>query len=450
MNGLGARGEGRGVTTSPLLERERELDLFEQLLGDAHAGASRVVVVEGPPGIGKSRLIAELREEAAADGVRVLSAVGSDLEGDFPFGVVRQLFEPLLTDAEARVTLLDGAAAPARSVFEGVADAGAQAEDVSFAALHGLYWLTINAASAGALMLVIDDLHWCDRPSLRFLTYLSRRLEGLGALLMVGLRTAEPGTDPVMIGELASHGEALHLQPGPLSTAGIAALISDRLEAEPDASFVTACRAATGGNPLLLRQLLSSLASDRVVPDAAHTSAVERVGPRAVSRTVLLRLHRLPDPATAVAQAVAVLGSHAELPYVAALSELEEEEVAQATAALAQAEILRPDPPLRFVHPLVRDAVYHQLPPGERELQHARAANLLIKGGVPADEVATQLVPAPRRGQREIVQLLREAAGIARHKGAADSAVAYLQRSMSRRRRRSVPVFCSSSAWPRR
>jgi DNA-binding CsgD family transcriptional regulator len=163
-------------STSPLIERDRELSLFEDILGaDAGAG-SQAVVIEGPAGIGKSRLIAELRERAAEHGFPVLAANGSDLERAFPFGVVRQLFDPIAAAPEAAEELFAGAAAPARSVFAAVTDAVADAEDVSFAALHGLYWLTVNAAADGRLMVIVDDLHWCDRPSLRFLAYLSRRL----------------------------------------------------------------------------------------------------------------------------------------------------------------------------------------------------------------------------------------------------------------------------------
>ncbi len=423
-------GQGRQTGATPLLEREQELVAFEDLLSAERGDASRLMVVEGPAGIGKSRLIAELRDRAAEEGLRILAANGSDLERDFPFGVVRQLFEPLLADPPLRERLLEGAAAPAQSVFETLAGGSENGQDVSFAALHGLYWLTVNAASEGPLMLVVDDLHWCDRPSLRFLAYLGHRLDGLGALVVVGLRTAEPGTDPVMIGEIASDPDAFHVHPGPLSDAGVEALIRSRLAADPDRAFVLACRSATGGNPLLLRQLLSSLDADGVKPEADQTAAVDRVGPRAVSRTVLLRLRRLPASAASVAQAVAVLGNQAELPFVAGLSGLEEAAVAAATAALARAEILRPEPPLGFVHPLVRDAIYHELPPGQRELLHAKAARLLTDARVPPDAVATQLLAAPRRGEAWVVDLLREAASAARHRGAADSAVAYLERAL--------------------
>ncbi len=416
------------TTVAQLIERDRELSLFDDLVSPDGADGAPLVVVEGTAGIGKSRLIAELRERARENGHLVLAANGSDLEREFPFGVVRQLFDPVLAGPD--VGEFDGAAAPARTVFAGVDDGAGGGEDVSFAVLHGLYWLTLNVAGDGRLMVIVDDLHWCDRPSLRFLAYLARRLDGLAATLVVGLRTAEPGTDPVMLGEVVSSPAAMHVSPWPLTQAGVTELIGRRMEAQPDLAFAEACLNATGGNPLLVCQLLSSLAADGVVPRAAQADAVRRVGPRAVSRTVLLRLRRLPPAAATVAQAVAVLNNNAELPLVAALARLDEAGVAVATAALARAEILRPDPPLAFVHPLVRDAVYHELPPGERELWHARAAHLLAETLVPAEAVATQLLAAPRRGERWVVARLREAAAAARAKGAADSAVAYLARAL--------------------
>jgi DNA-binding CsgD family transcriptional regulator len=423
---------GLALGETPLLERELELGVFDELLSAGARGGSGLVLIEGPAGIGKSRLIAELRERADAGGVRVLAARGSDLEREFPFGVVRQLFEPLLADPAERERLLAGAAAAARPVFEEVAPdgAGGSGGDVSFAALHGLYWLTVNLTGERRLLLAVDDVNWCDRPSLRFLAYLAHRLEGVSALLVVGLRTTEPGTDPVMIGELADAPGTLRLQPGPLSEAGVAALIHSRLGGEPHPAFTAACLTATGGNALLLRQLLSSLEADGVAPEAGQERAVQEVGPRAVSRTVLRRLHRLPDEAAVVAQALAVLGEGAQLSLVAALAALDEPAVADATAALARAEILRAETPLGFVHPLVRDAVYHDVAPGERELRHAQAARLLVEASASAEEVATQLLACPGRGQEWVVDVLREAAASARSRGAADSAVSYLKRAL--------------------
>ena len=100
-------------------------------------------------------------------------------------------------------------------------------------------------------------------------------------------------------------------------------------------------------------------------------------------------------------------------------------------ADLVRAEILRPDAPLGFVHPLVRDAVYHELPAAERALLHAAAAQLLRDAQASDEDVATELLAAPYRGERWVVELLQAAAAGARHKGAADSAVAYLERALA-------------------
>ncbi len=414
-----------------LLERDREVESLRSALADAVSGGGRLALVEGPAGIGKSRLLAELRSAALDGDVRVLTARGSELEREFPFGVVRQLFEPPLTDGETRERWLAGAAAPARAIFEAEDSHGnGLTSDATFAALHGLYWLTANVAADGPLLLSVDDLHWCDRPSLRFLAYLVRRLEDMPALIGATLRSTDPGTDPALIAEIEHDPATNAVRPGPLSGAAVTELVRARLGAEADERFCAACARVTGGNPLLLGQLLSSLAADGVTPDAAHVDVVADIGPRAVSRTVLLRLARLPDEAVSVARAVAVLGESADLPAVAQLAELTEQQVADASGSLARTEILGPRSPLGFVHPLVRDAVYQDLSAGQRELMHARAATVLRDAGAQSDQVASHLLSMARRSQEWVVDLLVEAAGSAVRRSAPDSAVAYLTRAL--------------------
>jgi DNA-binding NarL/FixJ family response regulator len=207
-------------------------------------------------------------------------------------------------------------------------------------------------------------------------------------------------------------------------------LVRARLGEDADERFCSACARVTGGNPLLLRQLLSSLEADGVKPDAAHVDVVADIGPRAVSRTVLLRLARLPDSAVSVARAVAVLGESADLPAVAALAELPEQDVADASGALTRAEILGSGSPLGFVHPLVREAIYQELSAGQRELMHARAATILRDAGAQPDQVASHLLSMARRGQEWVVDLLVEAAHSAVRRSAPDSAVSYLTRAL--------------------
>src|SRR3954451_5119202 len=110
---------------TPLVEREREIAALAALLAAAPVVEGRVAWIEAPAGIGKSTLLAEARRHAADAGAQVLAARGSELEREFPFGVVRQLFEAVVADRERT---LAGAAAPAAAVL---GDAGMSEGDVS-------------------------------------------------------------------------------------------------------------------------------------------------------------------------------------------------------------------------------------------------------------------------------------------------------------------------------
>jgi hypothetical protein len=281
-------------------------------------------------------------------------------------------------------------------------------------------------------------------PFAAFVAYLARRLEGVPILIAATQRTSDPGAEPALLAEIAYDPLSVALRPGPLSEIGVRAIVRAQLGEDADEEFCAACHASSGGNPLLLRQLLRALEADGLRPDAANAELVRDIGPRAVSRTVLLRLARLPAEAIAVARALAVLGEGAELPSAAKLAEVDEERAAQATGELARVEILRPEPPLGFTYPLVRDAVYRELPAGERALQHARAAELLRGGGADADQVAAQLLHAPCRGRPWATELLHAAGRAAKLRGAGDSAVAYLRRALEEppsRERRPDLVF---------
>ncbi|HYJ74184.1 MAG TPA: BTAD domain-containing putative transcriptional regulator [Kineosporiaceae bacterium] len=409
-----------------LVDRDGELAAVRAAVADVAAGLSQFVLIEGPPGVGKTRLLAETRRLAAEHGLPVLGARGSQLERAFGFGAVRQMFEPVLVDQARREQLLAGAAASARGVFD-VPDAAAEG---TFAVLHGLYWLTAGLASERPLVLTVDDLQWCDTCSLRFLGYLARRLDGVPLLIAATLRTGERHEHEDLLAELLLDPSATTVRPRPLTRDGTAELIRRRL-GEPAPLFVTACHTTTAGNPLLLRQLLRALEADRVRPDASHADRVMACGSRAIASMVLVRLRRLPAEATSVARAVAVLGDRAELPAVAELAELDEIAAVSALADLAGAEILRDEDPIGFVHPLVRDAVYRAVPGAERALAHERAARVLRWRGAAAEHVAAHLLLAPARGDAGTVAVLREAARTMAGRGAAENAVTYLRRALA-------------------
>jgi DNA-binding SARP family transcriptional activator len=409
-----------------LVDRDKELAAVRAALDDLAAGEPRLLLVEGPAGIGKTRLLAEARRLAAGRSVRVLTARGSQLERAFGFGVVRQLFEPGLTAPDRREVLLGGAASSARNVFDLVE--GDQAE---FAVLHGLYWLAVNMAESGPLMLAVDDLQWCDSASLRYLAFLVRRLEAVPVLVVGTVRTGEDDADGGLLAELALEPTALVLRPAPLSAEATAGIVTRRLGAPVSPLFAAACHRTTTGNPLLLRQLLRGLEADGVRPDAAHADMVVAIGSRAVSSMVLMRLRRLPREVTAVARAAAVLGDGASLPALAALAQVAEPDTAAALAVLARAEIVKDEQPLAFVHPLVRDAVYRDLPGAQRELWHERAAQVLRGCGASDEQLGAHLLLAPRRADPATVEVLRGAGRTSAARGATDSAVTYLRRALA-------------------
>jgi class 3 adenylate cyclase/DNA-binding CsgD family transcriptional regulator len=421
-----------GAAGGPLLEREAELAAMRAMIEVARTGNGRFVAVEGPAGMGKSRLVAETRELAASAGMRVLAARGGELEHDFSYGVVRQLFEPVLALAAGaeRAELLGGAAALAAPLFDERAVVDGSGADGSFSTLHGLFWLAANLAARQPLLLAIDDLHWADAASLRWLGYLARRLDGQPLLLVAGTRPAEQAAEQALVAEMLADAGAVVVRPQALTLHAVTSMIRDTLERDVDVEFADACHEATGGNPLLLRALLDALASEGVPPKAANAGRVYEIGPEAVSRAVHLRLSRLPMEATKLARAVAVLGDDVRIADAAELAELDRDLAAHTAATLARNGILRMDRALSFVHPVVRAAVYAELNPAERERSHCRAAQLLADAGAATEQVAAHVLLTAPGAQPLTVPVLREAAERSLAKGDPSAAGDYLRRAI--------------------
>ena len=414
------------AATGALLERSDELARIESALADARTGRGRFVVVEGPAGIGKTALLAAARTAAAEGGMRVLRSRATKMETNFAFGVVRQLFEPPLVEASEleRADLLQAAAGVAAGLLglPGAPPADGQPSsgvDPTFAILHGLYWLCANLAAAGPLFLVVDDAHWADAASVRYLAFLLTRLEELDIALVVATRPHEAGTEAGLLTTLTTDSSADVIHLAPLTRASVVRLLEAGLGRAPNQDVVDTCLRVTQGRPFLVRELVSALTEGGIGSD------VESVG-----RSVRLRLGRLPEHAGRLARALAVL-EQSDLLQAARLAGLEELAAADAADLLATAGILESGRPLTFVHPLVRDGTYSELSSSERAQGHRRAAELLAEQAGADARVAEHLLVSEPAGDHWVVERLIAAARAARKQGAPDSEAVFLRRALA-------------------
>jgi DNA-binding CsgD family transcriptional regulator len=412
-------------TGSALIERDGELGVLSGAIAGAEGGVGALVVIEGPPGIGKSALLGAARVEAEGRGVRSLYARGGELERGFPYGVARQLLERAARAGRKR--LLAGAAGLARAPL-GLED-GRQATDSELSGAHGLYWLVCNLVERAPVVLIVDDAQWADDPSLRFLLYLVRRLEELPVAVLVAVRSGEDGE--LVAGLLAAPGARL-VAPRGLSAAGSARLVAAAFEGRAAAArFISVCHSVSGGNPFLIGELLRALAQDGIDPDETGAERAAALSPDAVRRSVLLRMRRLAPEAGALARAVAILGEDVELRHAAQLAGSDPEAASRASDELAALHVLAGGRPLNVVHPMIAQTIRSDLRATERTALHMRAARLLIEDGLPADRVATHLLLTEPLGDPWVQRTLREAARLARRRGAMDTAARWLGRALA-------------------
>ena len=415
-----------------LVERDAELAEIEALVEAASAGSGRLLWIEGPAGIGKTRLVGGAREQGVARGLVVLHARGGELERNAPWGIARELLAGVILDAKKgeRQRLLSGVAAHARGPLGLLEPGDRDGEADLSASVHGLYWLLVSLADRQPLLLSIDDAQWADPATLRLLAYLAPRLGELALSLLIAARPLAEAPEAELLGRVMAAPEATVCRPAALSEAGATELLAGALGRRPMADFSAACRRATGGNPFLLRELAAELGAEGVDPTTEAIGRIDGLVPEAVGRSVLLRLARLPEQAASLARVAAAHGAPMTPARGAKLARLGLEETYAAADALVAASIMVADPLLAFVHPLVRSAVYNDLAPLARARLHDRAARLLDSESAPLSEVSAHLLESPRAGDAWVCDTLVRAGVQARQGGARDVAVRHLRRAL--------------------
>jgi DNA-binding CsgD family transcriptional regulator len=303
--------------------------------------------------------------------------------------------------------------------------------DPSFAVLNALFWLTSNLAERSPLLLAVDDAQWSDPASLRYLLFLVPRLGELPVTLTLAVRTGERSSEPELLAKLTADPAARVLRPSPLGPSSVAEIVREELATGAADAFCAACEEASGGNPFMLHELLRELRADGFQGAEGDAARVLDLAPESIQRAVLARLARVSEDARALASATAVLGDDAELREAAELAGVEAHESGTAADVLGSIAILEASRPLRFAHPLLRNAVYADLSPTERARLHRRAAERLLAGDAPVERVAVHLLETDPSGDSQVVETLSAAAKRAIGHGAPEAARAYARRALA-------------------
>ncbi len=352
-----------GPAPWPLVGRTEELAGLVDLLGRAEQGVPSFAALVGEPGIGKSRLLAELAGVARSRGARVLVGRCSQDEGAPPLWPWAAVLDGL------------GLGVPT--------EAGTADEGTRFRTWDDIVRSLESASHDRTLLVLLDDLHWADVSSLRVLGLLLESVHE-GRLLLVGTWRDKPRPTGALgaVAEQLSRRHGLRLDLAGLDTDEVSQIVASVAHLHPSAIQADALRARTDGNPFFLLEYARLAGQEG---DLAALLAEENP-PQGVADVVARRLERLPDAARATLVTAAVVGRHFDLATVTAAAGTDEDQVLDALDAAAAVGLVREDGVgrFRFAHALVRDTVYAGTSPTRRARWHARVAEALA--GVPGRE----------------------------------------------------------------
>ena len=382
-----------------LVGREAELALAAAAVGELSEGRASALVIEGEAGVGKTRLVQSVVDDARSRDVAVFSGQAHPFERTRPFGVVA-----------AALGLSRRSPDPRKAAIGGLL-AGEGAGDVQYRVVEEIVELVETACAERPVLLVAEDLHWADSASLLAILSVARQLP-LAALLVVV--TARPSPQPAevvrLLDDLAAAG-ARTLQLQPLEPDDVAVLARQMLGASAGPAL-TAMLGKAGGNPLWAVAIVRALADGGMLRrDGERVEPTTFELPASLSDLVVRRLRYLPAATLELLQVTAVLGDAVSLRDVAAVAGRSPAEVVGQLQAAFDAQLLdEADERVVFRHQLVHDAIYRHVPPPARRLLHREAAVALMAAGADRLDVADHLMLGAERGDEQAVAWLRDAA----------------------------------------
>jgi DNA-binding CsgD family transcriptional regulator/tetratricopeptide (TPR) repeat protein len=392
-----------------LLGRTAELRVLDELIAQS-VRRGHALVIEGEPGIGKTRLLQTARERASSAGLQVYSAAAEELDSRRPFGVIADCLgiRPTATDARRREIgkhLLSEATPEA-------AEWPAPDPGPEYRLVEQVVALVDHLSAGGPVVLSLDDLQWADQSSLVVVHHLSRQLDRLPLLLLLAARPVpRPARLASLMGQLPIDATTT-LQLGPLDAATCADLLEALLGLEPGPSLLRHVESA-GGNPLYVEVLANALISDgtlQVTPDRRAETPATRL-PAGLPDAILRRLSFLTPETLRLLELASVLGGSFSVTDLSLMSGRLVAALVDPLAEGMRAGVLEEQGDrLVFRHQLIREGLYLGLPAAVRKGLHRDVWHTLAASGAPAVQVAEHVTRGASVGDREAVGWLQRAA----------------------------------------
>jgi DNA-binding CsgD family transcriptional regulator len=398
---------GDQLVTPPIRGRAGELKVIGALLTALVQGRGGVLVIEGPPGIGKSRLLTEVMALADKHGVRTLFGEAFEYQQTVPFFslfMATLRADPPVGDADA-LRRLGGSA------------------DLRYWVVHDLADAIGAAAAETPLAIVIEDIHWADTGTLLALRSLATARPDVAVLWVLTARTGAGGPAVQETLSVLQRADAAVVRVAAMSAGAVADMVCDVVRANADASLLNLA-AKAHGNPFLVRELVGGLGEEgRLHVSGGRAVASGRALPRRLGAGMQQRLDLLSSGAGEVVRVAAVLPDRFSAGLLAAMLERQPASLMAAIGEAVRADLLvEDDEQLRFRHDLLREATRQSLPQSLRRAMERQSASIMLGMGVAPAEVATQLARSAEPGDREAIDALRQAARSVGHSDASAAA----------------------------
>ena len=389
--------------------RGAEIAVLGDAVDRAVSGRPAVVLIEGEAGIGKTRLLAGVLEDARGRGMQVASGGAEELERTRPFGLVAAAFGCVRSSPDPRraaIAALLATRGGDRGPITVTSDSG-----LRFRAVDLFADLAEELALAGPLAIGVDDLQWADPSSLLTLAAVSRRLADLPAALIGCLRPSPriPELDRLAGLLLDAGGRILNV--GGLTERAVAEVVAEAVAAVPGPGLLAEISGAAG-NPLFITELLGALVQEGAIETAGGRAEVAEVTlPPTLWLTILRRLSFLSEDTLQALRAASILGSSFTVTELSVTMARPTLELSVVLAEGIAGRVLEEDGAvIRFRHDLIRDAIYEDLPLSVRRGLHREAGWRLAQTGAPALQVAEQLARGAGQGDAEAIGWLTRAA----------------------------------------